>query len=263
MVVGDKAPALAGVEVERTGTVEQFAELRRRVPGAPAGDHERAARRPQQIDGRLDAGRIGQEAALSRRIEQLGQLQGRRDVLPQHVDGEVDVGRAGLAATFAERAGHRLVELTERQVWLPDGPGVAGQRPHEIGVDDVLQRSPVLLPAGRQTRDDEDGRPCDVGVGDARHRVGHAGPGGDQRHPEPAGQLGVGVGHVDGGPFVAHVDDPDPLPVEAHPDRHDVPATEPEDAVNAPGFEEMGDEGRRAVRRKRRGAAHGVKLSTP
>jgi len=77
-----------------------------------------------------------------------------------------------------------------------------------------------------------------MGVGDAGHGVGDAGPGGDQRDAEAAGQLGVRVGHVHGRPLVAHVHDADALGVGAHPQRHDVTAAEREDAVHAASLEE-------------------------
>ena len=50
--------------------------------------------------------------------------------------------------------------------------------------------------------------------------------------PRLSGQLGVSLGHVHRGPFVAHVDDADAMGVEAHPDRHDVAAAESEDALD-------------------------------
>ncbi len=66
--------------------------------------------------------------------------------------------------------------------------------------------------------------------------------------------LVMGLRHVDGGPLVAHVDDLNALRVEAHPDRHDVAATEGKDALDAPGLEGPGDDGRNAVGRD----LHGV-----
>ena len=55
--------------------------------------------------------------------------------------------------------------------------------------------------------------------------------------PQPAGQVGMGVRHVDRGALVAHVDDADAFGVQPHPDRHDVPAAQPEHPVYAALFE--------------------------
>ena len=45
------------------------------------------------------------------------------------------------------------------------------------------------------------------------------------------------MGHVDGGPLVAHVDDADAFGVQPHPDRHDVPAAQPKYPVHTALFE--------------------------
>ena len=81
------------------------------------------------------------------------------------------------------------------------------------------------------------------GVGDRGDRVGHAGPGSDHRDAELAGQLGMGVRHVDGGALVAHVDDADAEPRDVVPDRLDVAALQAEHAVDAARLEEARDPG--------------------
>src|SRR5581483_917795 len=112
--------------------------------------------------------------------------------------------------------------------------------------------------AGWQGRQDEHRGPGHVGIGDTGHGVGDAGAGGDEGHAEPTGEIGVSVGNVDGGPLVADVDDLDALGVERHPDRHEVAAAQPEDALDAPPLEEPGHQRRGGVGRQRRCSAHGT-----
>ena len=54
----------------------------------------------------------------------------------------------------------------------------------------------------------------------------------------------MGVRHVDGGAFVAHVDDADALARHVVPDRLDVAALQAEDAVDAARLEKARDPGR-------------------
>ena len=53
MVVIDKAAALLGVEVGGAGGIEQFRQGAAGAAGAAPGYHQRAPRRPQQVDGGL------------------------------------------------------------------------------------------------------------------------------------------------------------------------------------------------------------------
>jgi hypothetical protein len=78
-------------------------------------------------------------------------------------------------------------------------------------------------------------------VGDASDGVGDPGPGGDEADAELARQLGMCLRHVDRGPLIAHVDDPDALRVKAHPDRHDVAAAQGKDPVDPACPEKPGD----------------------
>jgi hypothetical protein len=84
-------------------------------------------------------------------------------------------------------------------------------------------------------------------VGDAGDGVGDPGPRGDEGDAKLADQLGMCLRHVDRGPLVAHVDDPNALCVKAHPDRHDVAAAQGKDPVDPAGPEEPGDAPGRAV----------------
>ncbi|MFM2066200.1 MAG: hypothetical protein RLZZ584_1109 [Pseudomonadota bacterium] len=67
VVVRQPATAFTGVEIERAQGVEQGAQLRAGALGAAAGDGERAPGRPQQLDGSLHRGRVGQGQSARRR----------------------------------------------------------------------------------------------------------------------------------------------------------------------------------------------------
>jgi hypothetical protein len=170
----------------------------------------------------------------------LGKLHRLRHFGAQRVGRKIEIDRSRLAA-LPERARHRLVELLQNERRLAHGARVTRQRPHEIGVRHVLQRAAILLRARRHAGEDQHRRARDVRVGDARHRVGDAGAGGDQRDAELASQLRVRVGHVDGGALVAHVDDANAFGIDAHPDRHDVAAAKAEYAVDAALAQETGN----------------------
>ena len=78
-------------------------------------------------------------------------------------------------------------------------------------------------------------------------RVGHAGPGRHHGDAELAGQFGVGVRHVDGRDLVANVDDADAELRGMVPDRLDMAALQPEDAVDAARLQETRDPSRAGV----------------
>ena len=91
----------------------------------------------------------------------------------------------------------------------PRGARNSASRARMSTVRDVPQRAHIRLRAARCIRRSaapECGR--QAGIGDRRHRVGHAvGPRGHHRDAEPARQLGMGVRHGPPRPHVAHVDD--------------------------------------------------------
>ena len=68
------------------------------------------------------------------------------------------------------------------------------------------------------------------------------GSAGDQRNAGFAGQAAVGVGHVHGGGFVAHVDEVDARVERGVEDRHDVVAGQREDAPAADAAKRTGDD---------------------
>ena len=82
------------------------------------------------------------------------------------------------------------------------GAGRAGDRAQDVGVRDVLQRAHVGLRPRGAAADQQHRRARQRGVGHGGDGVGDAGAGGDHRHAELAGQLGMGMRHVHGGAFV-------------------------------------------------------------
>ena len=52
----------------------------------------------------------------------------------------------------------------------------------------------------------------------------------------------MGVRHVDGGAFIAHINDADTFCIQTHPDRHDVTATQAEHPVNTTRLEQACDQ---------------------
>ena len=79
------------------------------------------------------------------------------------------------------------------------------------------------------------------GVGDARHRIGDAGAGGDGRHAYVSGGARVSVGGVRRRLLVARVDDADVLVDAAVVDALDVPAAEGEEHLRALLLHHAGD----------------------
>ena len=227
-VVGrHQAAALPGCRGERAGGSS------RRTSSAPApraapGDHQRPLCRPQRVDRFRD--RRGMRGQLARppRLQPLLQHQRRRHLGAQHVGRDLDVDRPGLAE-IAARARHRLVELAHDLLGDAQRPGRAGHRPQDVDVGDVLERTHVDLGARRAAADQQHRDARERGVRDRGDGVGHARAGGHHRDPERAGQLGMGMRHVDRGPLVAHVDDADAEPRHVVPDRLDMAALKPED----------------------------------
>ena len=82
-------------------------------------------------------------------------------------------------------------------------------------------------------------------VCDAGHPVGPARPRGEERDAKATRGVGVRVRVLDGGAFVADVDDRDAVVGETHLDGHDVAAAQPEDALHAARLEIVRDHGGR------------------
>lgn len=260
MRFGHQATAFAGVEVHRTEGVQEANQRAAGASRAAPADDQRPARRPQHLDGFRHRCRIGLQPGLAAGREPFGQLHGRTGLGAQCVDRKIQVNRPRLAAD-ALRPGQRFIELLHDQVGFAHSPGIAGERPHKIGVHHVLQSPPVFLRTRRRARKHEHRGASHVGIRYAGHGIGHPGAGRDQRNPHLPRQLGMGVGHVDGGSLIAHVDDADALGVQPHPQGHDVTATQGKDAVDAPGLEAIGNPGSRAAF-GHGGRAHGASCSS-
>ena len=172
----------------------------------------------------------------------------------QRIDREVDIGGARFAA-FAERAGDGFVEFGGHARRIAHGAGVTGDRAHDLRGVHVLQPAAILLRLRIAARQNEDRRARHMGVGDAGHGVGESGPGRDERHAEFACQFRMGLRHMDRRALVTHVDDADPLGVDAHPHRHDVAAAQSEDAFHAARFQHARDDRGGAVVRDFHGTA--------
>lgn len=80
------------------------------------------------------------------------------------------------------------------------------------------------------------------GGGNPGHRVGHSGACGHCRHPEPAGQPGIGFSGVGSCLFVPDVDNPDSLLDTAIEDRHDMSPGQSEYYVYSLGLESPSDD---------------------
>ena len=247
-VVGrDQPPALLRVEVEGARGVQQAHQLLRRTPRTPAGDDQRAPRRPQRLDRGRDRVRVRGDLARALGLQPLVQHQRVRHRHAQHVGRDLDEDRPRLAQVPG-RPRHRLVQLAQHLVGHAQGARGAGHRAQDVDVRDVLERPHVDLRPRRAAADHQHRRPCQRRVRDRRHHVGDARAGRHHRHAQAARQLGVGVRHVDRRPLVPHVDDADAEPGAVVPDRLDVAALEAEDAVDPPRLEELRDPGRAGLR---------------
>ena len=107
----------------------------------------------------------------------------------------------------------------------------------------VLQRPHVGLRARGAATDQQHRRARERRVGDCGDALVTPGPAVTMATPSWSGQLGMGVRHVHGRAFVAHVDDADPEPRHVVPDRLDMTALQAEDAIDAARLEEARDPG--------------------
>jgi hypothetical protein len=87
----------------------------------------------------------------------LVQLQRLGHDAAQRIGRKVDVGRTRLAA-FPKGARDRLIEFLQHQRRFAHGPGVAGDRAHQLGVIHVLQAAAIFLRAGIAAREHQHGR---------------------------------------------------------------------------------------------------------
>ncbi len=107
--------ALLGVEVERARRIEQPDQRRLGAARAAPGDHERAARPPDQPRRLLDRRRVGRQCARRLGRQPVFEHQRRRDVLAQHVGRDLEVHGTRFAEV-ARGPGDRLVQLAQHLV---------------------------------------------------------------------------------------------------------------------------------------------------
>ena len=242
MVGRHQAAAFLGIEIDGAAGVEQPDQLGAGLPRAAAGDDQRTPRRPDDVDRLRHRGRLGQEQARRLRLQPLVEHQLRRHRCAQNVGRDLDIDRAGLAQ-IAHRPRHRLVELAHHLLGDAGGARRARHRPQNIDVRDVLQRTHIGLRARRATADQQHRRARERGIGHGRDRVGHARTGRHHGHAEPAGELGMGMRHMNRGAFVPDIDDANAAPGDMIPDRLDVAALQTEDAIDAALREKARDPG--------------------
>jgi hypothetical protein len=79
-------------------------------------------------------------------------------------------------------------------------------------------------------------------IGYAGHGIGDTRSGGYQRNAQSAGQLGLGMRHINSGAFVPHINDAYAVGVQGHPDGHDVAAAQAVNPLYALAFDEAGNQ---------------------
>ena len=235
--VRDQAPGGAGGRHRDLGRGAEGGDLLTgsRPEGAPAGEDDGPRRRPEGLDRPFQVRRRGGRTGRGGR-----EAPGARGGLhPGHEDvvGDLQVDRPGPARD-------RLVEglVGEAREGLgavgdPQPLGDGGQHPLLV---DVLDR-PAPASLERGAAGDHDQRHVgDGGVGEARHRVGEARPGGDRADPGAAGGEGEALRRLGHGALVAHADDPEALVGTAVEQLDDVPAPECEKRLHTIGAEALG-----------------------
>ena len=243
-MIGRHQPAaFLRVEIERAAGVEQPHQRGAGLPRAATGDDQRTPGGPEGVDRLRNGGRLWHEKARRLGLDPFVEHQLRGHRRAQHVGRDLDIDRTGLAH-IAHGARDRFVELAHHLLGDAGGARHAGDRPQDVDMRDVLQRPHIGLRARRASADQQHRRARERGVGHGGDRIGHARPGRHHGDAERAGELGMGMRHVHRGPFVAHVDDANAAARDVIPDRLDMAALQPEDAVDAARREKPRDPGR-------------------
>jgi hypothetical protein len=163
-------------------------------PAAAAGDHERFARRQQQL------AQPAQRARVAPGFRGLDPRQRpRRDHLRQHVLRQHQHHRAGPAVHRGGEGAHHVFRdpLGVVDAFHPLGHA-AGAGAEEAAVVQLLEGFAVAL-VGRHVADEQHHRRGILERGVHADRcIGGARSAGDEAHARPAGQLAVGLGHVGG-----------------------------------------------------------------
>jgi hypothetical protein len=205
---------------------------------AAAGHHHRA----------LGAGQQGFEPAerfrLDRRshpvnVTRRNRRQAVLDRRHQEIDGNLDKDRTG--PSRERRSDGRRQHLGDL-ARLRDRPGPFRDRPEERELLGLLERAEPAQSEGRGAADQQQRASRGVGVGDSGDRVGDAGTGNDDGHPDAAREPRVRVSRVGGRLLVTHVDDADAFAETAVVDRQDVAAAQREDVPHARLPQRSGDQ---------------------
>ena len=112
------------------------------------------------------------------------------------------------------------------------GAGRLGDRGDDRDVVELLEGARPPTSLGRPPGQDDQGRTVEVGGRRGAHAVGDTGPGRQDGHTRPTGELGHPLGGEGGGLLVAHVDDPHAGLHAGVVDGEDVAAREREDGVD-------------------------------
>jgi len=196
---------------------------------AGAGHHHRAFGAAQQLGHALDGHRV---AGGRRAMHVAGGDRGEAilDRGEEQVDRDLDEDRArSPRERDADRGREHLGDLAR----LDDRPRALGDRPQQGDLLHLLQGTEAAQAQRGGAPDEQQRAAGGVRVGHAGHGVGHAGSGGDDRHPDVAGEPRVGVGRVGRRLLVAYVDHGDAVLHAAVIDRQDVTAAQREDVADA------------------------------
>ena len=129
--------------------------------------------------------------------------------------------------------GDRLVQLADHLLRHARGAAIAADGFQNIDMGDVLKRPHIRLRPGGATTDQEERRSGKRRIGHAGNAIGDPRSRGRHDDAEGAGELGVSMRHVHGGPLVTHVDNADAQPRRMIPNRLDMATLQAEDAIDA------------------------------
>ena len=234
-------PALLGIEVGGPAAVEEALQGLCSAAGTASADDQQSIGSGNGLGRSFDLGRVRRKTPRRFATQVFVEHQRRRDALAQDIGRDLDVHRPG-RATVAERQAGCLVQIPQHVIGKAQGPRAAGHRTQDIHMRHTLQGSEIVLGDRCTAAEQQDRHPLELGVGDRRHAVGDTGTGRHHGDAEGAGQHRMGVGHMDCGPFVPHVDDAHAPLCKLIPDRLDVPTLQSENPVYAASQKKFDDE---------------------
>ena len=231
----------SGARIREDGGMERLRHFEQRLRSVPphsvARKDHRALAPGQQVGDEVDCSRIGPGllgGSVPRR--QGGVLV---DQARLHVEWDVEEhGSASAAEGVASRDG----DVVGQPRRLPCRRRQLRDRPEQRRVVHLLEAARQLLADEVAPTENEHRRVREVGVHDGRDRVRHPRCRSDGGHTEPTGEPRVCLGGVARRLFMPHVDNADTLFDAAIEYRHDVPAGEGEERIDAFGLERLGDQ---------------------